>query len=87
MSEASTRDDPRRYEIRLQGHLDARWAVWFDALAFSNDSEGTTLIQVRIVDQAALHGVLRKLRDLGMALLSVTQVEPDRPDVPATDPR
>ena len=87
MSDASTYDDPRRYEIRIDGHLDARWAVWFDALALSNDSDGTTLIQVPIVDQAALHGVLRKLRDLGIALVSVTQVEPDRPDVPATDPR
>ena len=87
MSEASTHHHPRRYEIRLDGHLDARWAAWFDALALSNESDGTTLVQVAIVDQTALHGVLRKLRDLGMALVSVNPVEPDRPGAPATDPR
>jgi hypothetical protein len=88
MSEISTGDHhPGRYEIRLKGHLDSRWASWFDGLALSNESDGTTLIRGSVVDQAALYGLLQKMRDMGMPLVSVTQVDPDQPDVPATDPR
>jgi hypothetical protein len=66
-----------RYEIRLQGHLHARWTAWFDGLTVINESDGTTLLRGDVVDQAALHGLLRKLADLGLPLLSVTQVGPD----------
>jgi hypothetical protein len=69
--------DPGRYEIRVRGHLDARWAAWFDGMTLSHDGDGTTLIHGPAVDQAALHGLLRKVRDLGLPLVSVTQVEPD----------
>ena len=77
---ASTGKHPEagRYEIRLEGHLDARWSAWFDGLALTHDSDGTTVIQGRLVDQAALHGVLQKVRDLGLPLVSVTHVEPDQ---------
>jgi hypothetical protein len=61
------------YEIRLQGHLDARWAAWFDGLALTNESDGTTLISGPVADQAALHGLLRKIRDIGLPLLSIQQ--------------
>ncbi len=75
------------YEILLKGHLDSRWAGWFDALTITNENDGTTLIQGSVVDQAALYGLLQKIRDMGLPLVSVTQVEPDQPDVPTTDPR
>jgi len=71
MSEMST----GWYEIRLKGHLDARWSVWFDGLALSNESDGTTVIQGPVIDQAALHGLLQK-----------TQIKAKQPGIPA-EPR
>ena len=67
---------PGRYEIRLQGHLDARWTAWFDGLSLSHGSDGTTIIRGPVVDQAALHGLLKKVSDLGLPLIAVTQVDP-----------
>ena len=67
-----------RYDIRVMGHLDPRWAAWFDGLVLTKESDGTTIIHGPVVDQAALHGVLQKLRDIGMPLVSVTQVDPSR---------
>lgn len=67
-----------RYEIRLKGHLDLRWTTWFDGLTVSYERDGATLIQGPIIDQAALYGVLRKVRDLGLPLLSVMQVDSER---------
>jgi hypothetical protein len=67
------------YEIRLRGRLDQRWASWFDGMTVSTGADGTTLIRGRVADQAALHGLLARLRDLGLPLLSVTQVRPDGP--------
>jgi hypothetical protein len=89
MSNASTdqHDDSNRYEIRLQGHLAARWSAWFDGLTVTNKPDGTTIISGPVADQAALHGLLQKARDVGMPLLSVTSVNPDRPDVSTVDPR
>jgi hypothetical protein len=72
-------DGSARYEIRLQGRLDARWAVWFDGLAVTAADDGTTALRGPVVDQAALHGVLQKVRDLGLPLLSVTRLGPDQP--------
>jgi hypothetical protein len=81
MSEMPTgpRHNPERYEIRLKGHLDSRWAAWFDGLSLTNESDGTTLLCGPVVDQAALHGLLQKVRDIGLPLVSVTQVQPDQP--------
>jgi hypothetical protein len=75
-----TPDPPeaRRYEIRLTGHLDARWAAWFDGLTVTHGRDGTTVLSGPIADQAALHGVIQRVRDLGLPLVSVTRVEPDR---------
>jgi hypothetical protein len=64
--------EPGRYEIRLEGHLHPRWAAWFDGMTLTTRSDGTTVLEGRVVDQAALHGLLGKLRDLGLPLLSVT---------------
>ena len=63
-----------RYEIRLQGHLDPRWAAWFDGLTLTHD-DATTVIQGEVVDQAALFGLLQKARDLGLPLLAVNALE------------
>ena len=64
------------YEIRLKGHLDTRWAGSFEHMSFTQTSDGTTILAGLVVDQAALYGLLRKVRDLGLPLLSVMQVEP-----------
>ncbi len=67
-----------RYEFRIKGHLGSRWTTWFDGMTLTTRSDGTTVIEGPVVDQAALHGVLSKLRDLGLPLLSVTQLDPDQ---------
>jgi hypothetical protein len=64
-----------RYEIRVKGHLGPRWAARFDGMTLTRDGDGTTVIHGPVADQAALHGLLARVRDLGIALLSVTQVE------------
>ena len=63
------------YEIRLQGHLGARWAAWFDGLSLTHAGDGTTAIRGPVVDQAALHGLLTRVRDLGLPLIAVRQVD------------
>ena len=80
-------DSPGRYEIRVRGHLDTRWAAWFDGLTLTHGSDGTTIIHGPVADQAALHGLLQKARDLGLPLISVIQGEPDHPQAPATETR
>ena len=66
---------PGQYEIRLEGHLGTRWAAWFDGLDIAYGSDGTTTIRGQVADQAALHGLLQKVRDLGLPLISVTPVD------------
>ena len=89
MSEIPTghQHSPRRYEIRLKGHLDARWAAWFDGLTLIRGSDGTTTIHGPVADQAALHGLLQKARDLGLPLISVTFAEPGHPQAPDAETR
>ena len=72
--------DAERYEIRLRGHLDSRWAAWFDGLSLTTDNDGTTVVSGLVADQAALHGLLQKVRDVGLPLVSVAQVGPDQSD-------
>lgn len=69
-----TPNHPDRYEIRLRGRLDTRWAARFDGMTFSTTGDGTTVIEGPVVDQAALYGLLGTLRDIGLPLLSVNQV-------------
>jgi hypothetical protein len=78
---------PGQYEIRLKGHLAARWADWFDGMSLVHESDGTTIIHGPVVDQAALHGLLHRVRDLGIPLISIIRIEPDQPDAPATERR
>jgi hypothetical protein len=75
-----------RYEIRLRGHLDSRWAVWFDGMTLTTRSDGTTVIAGPVVDQAALHGLLHRLRDIGLPLVSVALVEVDQRECPPPQP-
>ncbi len=84
--DTSTEDDhePGLYETRLKGHRDARWATSFDGLSLNSD--GTTILAGPVVDQAALYGLLRKVRDLALPLLSVMEVEPNQADVPDVQP-
>jgi hypothetical protein len=66
--------EPDRYEIRVKGHLADRWAGWFDGMSITRQADGTTLLHGPVADQSALHGLLRKVSDLGLPLLSVTPV-------------
>lgn len=76
-----------RYDIRIKGHLDARWAAWFDGMTLTHEAGGSTLIHGPVVDQAALFGLLQKVRDVGLPLVSVTQVEPDQTEGSTTEAR
>jgi len=67
------------YEIHFQGRLDPRWATWFDGLDVTDGPDGTSVLRGPVADQAALHGLLSRLRDLGLPLLSMTQVPPEEP--------
>ena len=69
-------DESGLYEIRIKGHLNNRWAEWFEGLTITLEDDGNTLLTGPVVDQAALHGLLKKVRDLGMPLLSVNFVHP-----------
>ena len=71
---------PTIYEIRVEGHLDREWSAWFEGLTVTPEEDGTTLLHGPVTDQAALHGLLRRIRDLGAPLISINQVEPDPPD-------
>ena len=73
-----------RYEIRLTGHLEERWGAWFDGMTVSRAGDGTTVINGPVADQAALHGVLQRVRDLGLPLISVRKVEADPSDSPTS---
>jgi hypothetical protein len=69
------------YQIRIKGHLDHQWTDWFEGLTLTLEENGETLLTGPVFDQAALHGLLKKVRDLGMPLLSVNRVEPGQADV------
>jgi hypothetical protein len=73
---------PMVYQIRIKGHLGRHWTDWFEGLAITLEDNGETLLTGPVVDQAALHGLLKKVRDLGLPLLSVICVEPRQADVP-----
>ena len=77
---ADDRAEGGRYEIRLRGRLESRWAAWFDGMTLSQEPDGSTLLSGPVVDQAALHGLLHRVRDIGLPLVSVRSVEPDPDD-------
>ncbi len=71
---------PVIYQIRIKGHLNSQWTDWFEGLTITLEEDGDTLLTGPVVDQAALHGLLKKVRDLGMPLVSVCPVEPGPAD-------
>jgi hypothetical protein len=83
MSDKQTFDEKHSqhhcYEIRLKGHLDDQWTEWFEGLTITLEEDGDTLLTGPVIDQAALHGLLKKVRDLGMPLVSVSPLEPGSP--------
>jgi len=79
-SSTEDHDEPGLYEIRIKGHLDDRWADWFGEVTITRVDNGETLLTGPVVDQAALYGLLKKVRDLGLPLVSVMRVEPHQAD-------
>jgi hypothetical protein len=75
--------DSSRYEIRIGGRLAPRWATWFDGMTLATAGDGTTVLSGPVADQAALHGVLARIRDLGLPLVSVTRLDAERPHPPS----
>jgi hypothetical protein len=73
-------DQPKVYQIRLKGHLGSQWTGWFEGLNITLENDGNTLLTGPVADQAALHGLLKKVRDLGMPLVSVGPVESGQAD-------
>ena len=78
-------DAPLRYELRIQGHLDQHWSTWFGGLALTREDDGTTTLRGAVTDQAELHGLLTKVRDLGVTLISLAII--DHPPASATHSR
>ena len=76
-----TPDPPVVYQIRIKGHLSGQWIDWFEGLTITLEKDGTTLLTGPVIDQAALHGVLKRVRDLGMPLLAVNLIGSGRQDV------
>ena len=81
-----TDPEPVVYQIRIKGHLGPQWADWFEGLTITLEDNGDTLLTGSVIDQAALHGLLKKVRDLGMPLLSVNRIEPGQADAPEVKP-
>ena len=82
-NELNPKTDPGQpvvYQIRIKGHLGSQWTDWFEGLTITLEDNGDTLLTGPVVDQAALHGLLKKVRDLGMPLVSVSPVEPGQAD-------
>lgn len=74
-----------QYEIVVAGHLGARWSAWFDGFAIAHEADGTTTLRGFVVDQAALHGLLQRVRDIGIPLISLTPVEQPNHGRPVSD--
>jgi hypothetical protein len=79
MSAIPNQQVPARYDIRIGGHLDQHWSAWFDGLVVTPEADGTTELSGFVADQAALHGVLTRIRDLGLVLISVQAIECEGP--------
>ena len=79
MSESPKRLRPAGYQLRVDGHLDHHWSPWFDHLTLTQHDDGTTSLTGAVADQAELHGLLTKIRDLGVTLISVAVIDPPEP--------
>ena len=82
--ERNDQGQPGVYQIRLKGQLDDQWTGWFEDLTITLEDDGDTLLTGPVVDQAALFGLLKKVRDLGMPLVSINRVEPGKPEMSST---
>jgi len=82
MTQSPTRQVPDGYQIRVDGHLDDHWSAWFGDLTLAHESDGTTSLSGAVADQAELHGLLRKVRDLGVTLISVEIIDPSDKEIP-----
>jgi len=71
-------DQPNIFQIRIQGHLSQQWQDWFEGLRITLEEDGNTLLSGPVVDQSALHGILKKIRDLGIPLLSINSIGPNQ---------
>ena len=80
MSQPPASNRPVVYEIRISGHLPRQWADWFEGLTITLEEDGDTLLTGQVIDQAALHGVLKKVRDVGLPLVSVRPLAPGQVD-------
>jgi hypothetical protein len=85
LNSSSHLSEPQVYQIRLKGQLGREWTDWFESLTITLDEDGDTLLTGPVVDQAALHGLLKKVRDLGLRLLSINPIEPDQAAATAAD--
>ena len=85
MSKGQKKIDPMVYQIKIKGHLEERWAEWFEEMTFTHEKDGTTTLYGPLPDQAALHSILRKIRDLNLQLISVKQVKLDAEDETKTN--
>ncbi len=79
MTRSPHRNAPAVYQLRIEERLDQHWSPWFDDLTLTQDDDGTTILTVVVPDQAALHGLLTKIRDLGVTLISVAVINPAEP--------
>lgn len=79
-------DVPKIFQIKIKGHLGQQWAGWFDGLTITLEEDGNTHLTGTVIDQPALHGILKKIRDLGMPLLSVNTIDSDQASKEDTDP-
>ena len=82
-NKANAQSDPNLqmvYEIKIKGYLDRQWTAWFEGMTITQTDDGATLLTGAVVDQAALYGLLRKVRDLGLPLLAITQIQSDQSD-------
>ncbi len=82
----SEKAQPMIYQIRIKGHLDRKWADWFSGLSITSLDNGETLLTGPVLDQAVLHSLLRKVRDVGLPLVAVIRVEIEQADVPDVKP-
>ncbi len=82
MGNVENDSQPLVYQIRIKGHLGDQWTDWFEGLTITLEKNGETVLTGPVTDQAALHGLLKKVRDLGMPLLSVNRVQPGQADAP-----
>jgi hypothetical protein len=80
-NQETNRSQPTVYQIRLKGHLSSQWIDWFEGLTITLEDNGDTLLTGLVVDQAALHGLLRKVSNLGIPLISVNRIKPVTTDV------